>query len=113
MTRAVSLPVRTRLPTAALLSLLGVLGSAVILGGCGHPATEEECKAIFDKSVEVEMRELAKADDSLIAKKKEALRAGPEYEGELKACVGKRVTETSMNCVRKAATAAELVDCSR
>ena len=114
MTRAVSLPALPRLPrlpTAALVGLLvAALGGVV---GCGHPATEEECKTIFDKSVEVEMRELAKADDSLIAKKKEALRAGPDYEAELKACVGKRVTETSMNCVRKAATAAELVDCSR
>ncbi len=78
--------------------------------GCGHPASEEECKALFDKSVEVEMRELAKADDVVIAKKKEELRKG--FEGDLKACIGKRVTDGSMNCVRKATTAAELNDCS-
>lgn len=94
------------LPSLALF--LGVLSV-----GCGHPATEDECKTIFDKSVEVEMRELAKADDTLIAKKKEALRAAPEYESELKSCIGKRVTDNSMNCVRKASTAAELIDCSR
>lgn len=78
--------------------------------GCGHPATEDECKALFDKSVEVEMRELAKADDVVIAKKKEELRKG--FEADLKACIGKRVTDSSMNCVRKATTAAELTDCS-
>lgn len=94
--------------------LAGLLPSAVavaLLGGCGHPATDEECKALFDKSVEVEMRELAKADEVTIAKKKEELRKG--FESDLKACVGKRVTDSSMNCVRKATTAAELTDCSR
>ena len=44
-------------------------------------------------------------------KKKEELRKG--FEDDLKACVGKRVTDSAMNCVRKAQTAAELGDCSR
>ena len=100
-------------PASVTLPSLLVAGLVVtsLLAGCGHPASEEECKALFDKSVEVEMRELAKADDVIIAKKKEELRKG--FEPELKACVGKRVTDSSMNCVRKAQTPAELTDCSR
>lgn len=95
-------------PVLPRLALIG----AVLSAGCGHPATEDECKTLFDKSVEVEMRELAKAEDMLIAKKKAELRAAPDYETDLKSCVGKRVTDRTMDCVRRASTKAELVDCS-
>ena len=97
-----------RVPASVSALVLAVFAGGML--GCGHPATEEECKALFDKSVEVEMRELAKADDVIIAKKKEELRKS--FGDDLKACIGKRVTDNSMNCVRKATTAAELMDCS-
>lgn len=93
------------------ISRILLAGVAVVLSACGHPATEEECRLMFDKSVEVEMRELAKADPDAIAKKQEGLRE--TFHDSLKDCVGKRVTDARIACVRAATTPDQLAECGR
>ena len=92
-------------------SFVTLVLAALAMGAmaCGHPATEDECRVLFDKSVEVEMREYVGANDDAIAKKQAELRK--EFEGDLGRCVGKRVTEGSIECIRKASNKAELNEC--
>lgn len=81
----------------------------LLLVGCGHAATEEECRVLFDKSVEVEMREYVGANDEAIARKQGELRK--EFEADLGRCVGKRVTDDTVGCIRKASTKEQLNEC--
>jgi hypothetical protein len=76
---------------------------------CGRTATPEDCKMIYEKNIEVEMRSLAKADDATIERKKVELRSS--FDADLKQCVGKRVTERVLACVRAATTPEQMTSC--
>jgi hypothetical protein len=76
---------------------------------CGRSATTEDCKMIYEKNIEVEMRSLAKADDATIERKKAELRTA--FDADLKQCVGKRVTESVLACVRGATTPEQMASC--
>lgn len=98
---------RSALPHS--LALLG-LGSALLGVGCGHPATRAECDVIFDKSAEIELRAQNVQDPKEIATRIEAVRKarGEEIVGK---CVGRRITERAMQCVRQASSAAQVDKC--
>lgn len=66
---------------------------------------------IFDRSVEVEMRALDKSDGDTLAKKKAEL--GKTFEADLKQCVGKRITDSTLACIRAAKTSEELGKCGK
>lgn len=66
---------------------------------------------IFDRSVEVEMRALDKADGETMTKKKAEL--GKTFEADLKICVGKRITDATLACIRSAKTSEELGKCGK
>lgn len=103
------MPVRTLrapMPTAAVCSIL-----VLLLAACGRPATESDCQLIIDRNVEVQMRAMKLEDPALIAKKQEELRVA--MKDDLKDCVGRRVTDKMMRCVREAKTAEEITKCIR
>lgn len=81
------------------------------LSGCGRKATAADCQLILDRSVELQMKEMEKSDPEAIAKRQALLRT--ELEGEMKDCVGRRITDQMMACVRGATTSAELEKCVR
>ena len=87
------------------------LGAAVLLSGCGRVATEEDCRLIYDKNVEVEMRSLEKADQATIEKKKTELKSA--FDADLKQCVGKRISDSVMACIKSAQTSEEMAKCGR
>jgi hypothetical protein len=89
------------------LGLLLFLPAA--LCACGRQATAEDCKVIYEKNVEVEMRSLEKADEPTIERKKADLKTA--FDGELKSCVGKRITDSVMACIRAAKTSDEMTRC--
>lgn len=95
---------------SSLLLLLAAV-ALVALEGCGRPATESDCQLIIDRNVEVQMREMKLVDPALIAKKQEELRA--IMKSELKDCVGRRVTDGMMRCVREAPTPDAITKCIR
>lgn len=66
---------------------------------------------IFDRSVEVEMRALDKSDGETLTKKKAEL--GKTFEADLKLCVGKRITDGTLACIRAAKTPEELGKCGK
>ena len=81
------------------------------LAGCGRRATEADCQLIVDKSVELQMKEMEKRDPVAIQKRQDALRH--ELEPEMKECVGRRITDKMMACVRGAQQSTDLETCVR
>lgn len=88
---------------------------ALLLGwtllGCGHAATEEECKLIVDRNVELQLRGMNIVDPEAIRKKQEEIRA--KLGNELSGCIGRRVTNGTMDCVKQAATKEAVQACFR
>lgn len=76
--------------------------SLLMLIACGHPATSEECDAIFRKSAELELRSQSVTDPAEIDRRVAEARASkPDL---LDDCVGKRITDEAMQCVKSATT---------
>lgn len=93
---------------AVPVSLLGALSLASV--GCGHPATRAECEEIFDRSAEIELRaQNVTSPEELQAQIAKARAAkGDEL---MKQCIGKRITERALECVRQAQSTRELEAC--
>lgn len=93
-----------------LLRPLAASAVALLLVGCGHPASQEECRVIFDKSAELELRAQRVTDPALIEERVAAVRSarGDELIGK---CVGRRITDSAMTCVKAAQTDDEMDRC--
>jgi hypothetical protein len=91
-------------------ALLTVACSSLLAWGCGHPATREECTEIFERSAEIELRTQNITDPAEVRRRTAEAR---EAKGEqlLEQCIGKRITDRAMRCVRQAQTAEELDGC--
>jgi hypothetical protein len=95
-----------RLPILAALP-------ALLASACGHPASEAECEAIVNRIVELELKAQKVTDPNEIAKRRaESLGlAGDKGKAEvLQGCVGKRITDRALVCVREADNASEITD---
>jgi inorganic pyrophosphatase len=83
--------------------------SAFTLAACGRPATEAECDEIVARITELELGESKVSDkaevEKQVAETKAAFKAKTKEQ-----CVGKRVTERALACVRGAKTAEEIVN---
>lgn len=100
------LPASSRL----LRALVPVALVALAALGCGHPATEKECQEIADRVTELELRASPVGRDPDTAKEQlERTRAWVK-ESQLKSCVGRRITDRAMQCVRSATKAQEITD---
>lgn len=79
------------------------------LAACGRPATEAECDEIVARITELELGESKVSDkaevEKQVAETKQAFKAKTKEQ-----CVGKRVTERALACVRAAKTAEEIVN---
>ncbi len=87
-----------------------VIGALIfaLLPGCGHPASVEECEEIVARIAELELEKRKVHPDEVkaeIESTKKAVR-----ESTMKECVGKRITERAMKCVRNAKSSQEIVD---
>jgi len=93
----------------------GMLGMAALLlcllCACGRPATREDCELIIDRNVELQMKQMQITEQAAIDKRKAEIRG--TMADQLKGCVGKRVTDKMMACVRTAASADEIDQCLR
>lgn len=94
---------RPTLPWCAMLV-------ALTCGGCGHPASPKECEEIFDKSAEIELRGQNINDPSIIAKRTAEARAARGDE-LIQRCVGRRITDKALTCVRGATTPEQIDRC--
>ncbi|MBK7584582.1 MAG: hypothetical protein IPI67_30895 [Myxococcales bacterium] len=95
----------TRLPPACLACLL----ACVLVTGCGHPASEAECEEIVERVARLELEKKNGADkvsveEEVVATKKSV------RDSMLKECVGRRLTERAMACVRSAKSSKQVVE---
>lgn len=102
---------RMRRPISASAALGGLSILAVILVGCGRKATRADCELVVDKNVEVKLKADGMIDAPLVAKRKEELRAS--LKDDIDKCVGKRVTDGMLTCVKGAETAEQIDKCLR
>jgi hypothetical protein len=101
----------THLAKFLVLPAAGFLGVISLLG-CGRPATEAECLEILRRTAELEMTGRL-GDKTLIEAEIQAIEENMRPQ-MMKKCVGKRVTEKALACVRAAKTSQELAeDCFR
>jgi hypothetical protein len=86
------------------------LGALASLPACGHPATEKECQEIADRVTQLELANSPVGKDPDTAKEQLERTRNWVKEGQLKACVGRRITDAAMQCVRAAKKAEEITD---
>lgn len=80
---------------------------AVSVQSCARErATEQQCHAIFERIVEIELEEMGFRDPALAARHKAELTA--RYERTLRGCVGHAISERALTCVATARTTEEL-----
>jgi hypothetical protein len=93
------------------VALVLFAATAIPATGCGRRATEADCQLIVNKSVELEMKEMSRADAPSIEKREEEVRA--QLGDEIKACEGRHVTERTLSCVQSASSTQGLDACLR
>jgi hypothetical protein len=90
---------------------LSVVLAVVALAACGRKATRADCETIVDRNVEVQLKSQGTVDPATIAKRRDEIRA--EMKDRIDQCVGKRLTDGMMACVKKAETADQIDKCLR
>ena len=108
-----SSPARLAAPAsfARLVGLsCGALAASCWLVACGHPATEAECQLLVDKNVELQIAAMTTPPPDV---EKEKARVRAEMETALKGCVGRRITNRMLTCVKSAKTVKEVDQCTR
>jgi len=94
-------------------ALVGVVALASLVGACGHPATEAECKIILERIVELELRSQKVNDPTEITKRRNeslGLTADGGRSDLLDGCVGRHITDRALACVQSAETAMEITE---
>jgi hypothetical protein len=96
----------------SIVSLVAFAGAAaLILPGCGRKATREDCEIVVDRNVELQLKALGVTDATVVTKRREEMRAS--MKDDIDKCVGKRVTDGMMTCVKAADTAEKIDKCLR
>jgi hypothetical protein len=94
---------------------LGPLSFAALVGlvvaGCGRKATRDDCDIIVDRNVEVMLKSQGTVDPAVIAKRKDEMRS--EVRDRIDQCVGKRVTDREIACIKTAETSDQIDKCLR
>lgn len=83
----------------------------LVAAGCGRKATRADCELVVDRNIEVKLRADGVSDPDTIQKRKDELRGS--LKEDIDRCVGKRVTDSMMACVRTAETAEQIDKCLR
>jgi hypothetical protein len=93
-----------------IFGLLLVTAGPVLLG-CGRKATREDCELIVDRNGEVMLKSMGIVDQAAVDKRKEELRT--QMRSDIDECVGKRITDGMMTCVKAAESAEQITKCMR
>lgn len=94
----------------AWIRRLSILALPCLACACGHPATEKECQEIADRVVQLELQASPVGRDPETAKEQLERTRNWVKESQLKGCVGRRITDAAMKCVRGATKAEEITD---
>jgi len=94
--------------TARLPFILPAL--TFVLAGCGHPATEKECREIVERIAALELEKAGGATDAKSVSEQVEATQKALQSNTLKDCVGKRITSRAMQCVHSAKSSQQIVD---
>ena len=97
---------KTLIPNCRKLCVVLIMG----LSNCGHPATERECQEIVQRIATLELTKPGSnipvdSINTQVEAAKKSLR-----ETTIKECVGRRLTDRAMRCVREAKTPQQISD---
>lgn len=84
---------------------------ALSLLACGRKATREDCEMVVDKNIEAKLMADGVTDPVVVQKRKDELKPG--LKEDIDKCVGRRVTDGMMNCVKASETAEQIDKCLR
>lgn len=95
------------------LTLAMPLVAGLLLSGCGHPASETECKELAEHIARLRLQGRG-FDEAEVNRRLAEAEQDPEYQKTMEGCVGKRITESSLACVRNAKSPEEIkTKCAR
>jgi hypothetical protein len=86
--------------------VVGILVATTV--GCGHPASERECEQIVERIALLELERID-AGQSVVAEEVKIAKESFRKEMRQK-CIGRRVTNAAMECVRTAKTSRQIED---
>lgn len=83
--------------------------AVLALAGCGRPATREDCDAMLKKSIELKLVDENNAEvrAQKLADYTQMLRS------QVDGCIGRRVTDDYLRCVKSATSDAQLKACRK
>lgn len=83
------------------------LPAALLAAACGRQATVEDCDRIVQRITELELANSVRADElgSEVAQTQKVL-----HDQALSRCVGRHITQASLDCVARATTADQIVN---
>jgi len=91
--------------TARSLRIFFACGTLALVG-CGHPATEKECEEIVERVARLELEQAHAGSDVV---QSEVKLAKESFKKDMnRRCIGRRVTQEAMNCVRTAKTSEQI-----
>ena len=85
---------------------IGLLFALCVQSCTRERATEQQCHAIFDRIVEIELEEMGFRDAALAARRTTELRA--RHQNAVRGCIGRYISARAMSCVATAKTTEEL-----
>lgn len=91
------------------LSCALVAAAALLLPGCGHPASVAECEEIVTRIAQLELHKQYPHNPKAVKREIESTKKALK-KTTMKDCVGKRITHSAMQCVKNAKTSKEIVD---
>jgi hypothetical protein len=103
---------RSRPSFPAIAAPLGRLFSFLLVFGalaCGRPATQDECRVILRRAAELQLEEQFAASREVVQAELDAIEASMK-DAMMQKCVGKRITDGALSCVKRAKTSKELLD---
>lgn len=83
--------------------------SSLGLVGCGRPATEDDCTLILRRAARLELESRLENSQSLVESEIKQIEESMRSQ-MMKQCVGKRITESALTCVKHAKTSKQLFD---
>ncbi len=91
-------------------ALLLAAGALALLG-CGRRATKADCEIIVDRMVVVKLKAKNITDPESINKMQGDLRK--DADTDLQGCIGRRITDSAMACIKTADTEDAIIKCLR
>jgi hypothetical protein len=76
--------------------------------GCGRPATVGDCERIISRVAELELKEVEISDQEVVKSQIEGTQAAFR-ERMMSDCVGRRLRQSSLDCVNRATSANQVV----